>query len=141
LSTSDEQRTIRDKGSYSSRGRKRLSPEEQMMKDTFMLINKATRKNPDRNGWRGINKRRSEEMRLKADIGAGEWGVRALGESHREKLVQVENPETGHGRIANQPAQLPSLMKQAYDASEGEDHEQDLVAITYELGMFVELRR
>ncbi|KAF8348811.1 hypothetical protein F5887DRAFT_947631 [Amanita rubescens] len=147
LSTSDEQRTYAsekqkgDKASYYGRGKRRLSPEMQMMKDTFMLINKATKKNTDRSGWRGINKRRSEETRLKADIRVAGWGVRALGESHREKLVQVENLETGHGGIANQPAQLPSLMKQAYDASEGQEHEQDLVAITYELGMFVELRR
>ena len=107
-----------------------------MRRDTFKLIKKATEKR-DINGWSGINKRRSEEMRLRADIRAAEWKVGALGGRHTGKLVGEEKPEMGHGRAV----QLPSLMKQAYDASEGQDHEQDLVAITYELGMFVELRR
>lgn len=98
----------------------------------------------DRDGWTAINKRRSEEVRLKADIKAAELETRTVGESLREKLMreeQVEKSRTSNGKSSNQLVQLPSLTKQAYDASEAQDHEKDLMTVTYELGMFVELRR
>jgi hypothetical protein len=174
FATSDAQKTIRPslhasvrhKGAkrlfFHGKRKKKLSPEEQVFEDTFKLINKATQKH-DRYGSISINKRRSEEMRLAADIRAAEWEIsRGL----TEKPVveeQVEKPKTGHGKPANRPPfgkpadqpvglssfgmpgnrpmRSPSLTKQAYDASEGQDHEKDLMEITYELGMFVELRR
>src|SRR6266576_308966 len=89
---------------FGGRGKRHLSPELQMRRDTFKLIKKATEKR-DINGWSGINKRRSEEMRLRADIRAAEWKVGALGGRHTGKLVGEEKPEMGHGRAV----QLPSL--------------------------------
>ena len=112
------------------------------------LVKKASQKYPDRHGWVGINKRRSEEMALRSDVKLGASRSKgdkdlAFYENLRRKLEGNE-PVTEMiipKKSGHQQVQVPSLTKQAFDGfGEVPDLEEDS-AIIFGDGMFVETRR
>lgn len=112
------------------------------------LVKKAITKYPDHNGWVGINKRRSKEMALRADVKLGASRSKrdqdpAFYENLRRKLVGNEAVAemTSLEKSGHQQVPVPSLTKQAFDAfGEAPDLEEDS-AIIFGDGMFVETRR
>jgi hypothetical protein len=120
-----------------------------MVQDTLKLVKKASERHPERHGWVGIKKRRSEEMALRSDVKLGvrrskskQYGDPAPYDRLLRKL-RSELPELKGSEKSHPPVQIqaPSLAKQAYDAfGEVPDLEED-AAIIFSAGTFVETRR
>ncbi|KAF8630789.1 hypothetical protein AX15_002719 [Amanita polypyramis BW_CC] len=141
----DEERNHSPSGNTSRRRGKEMSTKN-MARETLRLADKATEGPAGKHGWRDHNKGlRYEEKKLEAIVRSS-----TLRKSEREKEFQkiVESTNKGkkpmnNERAIRQPARMPSLLKQAFNAGvdEVQAFEGESIARGYPPGTFVESRR